>query len=251
MKDIEAKQVTGKRIAIMQPYLFPYIGYFQLIAAVDEFIVLDTVQFIRLGWMQRNRIKVDGADRLFGLPIRKAPHTTPILDIEFAGNAKAESQKIIATLTRAYRSAPYWPQLEALAVPLLEAVQPGESFAAFTLASLNATCGALGLHTPILSASCLAPRRSPDAQTYVIDICQERGATQYINSIGGVALYKVAAFAGRGLELRFLRPRNTPYLQTVGDFIPDLSVLDLIANLHRGEITERLELYDLLEAESA
>lgn len=98
----------------MQPYLFPYLGYFQLIQAVDKFILLDDVNFIKRGWVNRNRILVNGKDHLFSLPLQRASQFKKINDLKLA-DYPGWRNRFFKTLTHAYRQASqYEPVMKML-----------------------------------------------------------------------------------------------------------------------------------------
>jgi hypothetical protein len=233
------------RVAIMQPYLFPYTPYFQLIHAVDCFVIFDTVQYIRRGWMHRNRIKLNGQEHLITFPTALAPRDTPIQEIVFSENAAKERERLLIKLAHAYGRATHWDQLEQLVAPLIAGLEQGGSFVEFAERSLRSISGALRITTRFLRASDLIARASPQYQDYVLDICQALDANEYVNAPGGKDLYRAEAFAERGVALRFLHSELPPYPQQGGEFVPDLSVIDILANVKLEDIRDYLQRWRL------
>lgn len=213
------------KIAIMQPYFFPYIGYFQLIAAVDLFIIYDEIQYTKKGWINRNRMLRNGGDAIFSLPLEKASDYLDIRDRKIA--ASFDQRKLKAQIEGAYRKAPEFGRV----MPLVEAAlsQEGDNLFDFISHTLHLTCAQLNIETPIQKSSLIERSATPlKAQERVIDICKCAGATTYINPIGGLDLYDSAAFSAAGMKLFFLRARNIEYKQFGDPFVPFLSIIDVM-----------------------
>lgn len=212
------------RVAIMQPYLFPYIGYFQLIGAVDLFIVYDNIKYTKKGWINRNRMLLNGSDVTFSVPLRgDADH----LDVRARFLApEFKRDKLLAQLRGAYARAPQF----AAVYPLLErAVRcPDDNLFGYVHHTLRCTCEHLGLATPLRVSSTVAIDDGLRAQDKVIALARAVGATTYVNSIGGTELYEREAFRAHGLDLRFLRARPFEYRQFGGPFVPWLSIIDVL-----------------------
>lgn len=235
--------MTSRRIAIMQPYLFPYLGYFQLAQAVDEFWLLDTVQFIRNGWMNRNALGVAGQRSLFTLPVRRAPHDTLIRGMRYDPRVCRILGKIEKTLLQAYAGRPGVTRAQALLQSLgayLDRAEEAPDFTAATEHALRATFQSLGIETPVRRASSLNVPEDLRGQARVIAICKEAGATDYVNMAGGRALYDAAEFEAAGLTLWLLSPSLPPYDQGGQPFLPGLSILDPIAHLPQGALRPML-----------
>ena len=228
----------------MQPYLFPYVGYFQLIAAVDQFVVYDTVKYTKKGWINRNRFLRDGAPVTFTLPIEKASDALDIRERRVAASFSPDG--LLGQIAGAYRRAPSFAE----AMPLVEEVL---RFSAGNLFDhlhhgLVRTCRHLGIDTPIRVSSEIEGATELRRQDRVIDICARLGATTYINPIGGLALYEAAAFAQRGIALRFLRAQPFEYPQLGLPFVPWLSIIDVLMFNPRAQLGKVLrEGYDLVE----
>jgi hypothetical protein len=181
------------KLAIMQPYLFPYIGYFQLIRAVDRFVVHDDVQWIKGGWINRNRILVHGAPQYVALPVKKDSSLALINQRVLAPNAEGEKDGILRKVEAAYRKAPYFDR----AFPLVaDCLASGEgNVSAFLVGALRKCCRYLGIDTPFAISSELDKNDRVKGQVRVIEIARTVGASHYVNPIGGVELYNKAEFA--------------------------------------------------------
>ncbi|SRR5579871_441702 len=230
-------------LAIMQPYLFPYLGYFQLIGAVDRFVIYDDVSYIKGGWINRNCWLVGGARAYFTFPVQGASSFRRIADVRLADDGRW-ALKLLKTFRQEYGSAPHF----AAAFELLEEVvmldDPGVSRRA--TASVRAVMSYLGMTTPLVATSACYRNGDLRAAARVIDICRREGATRYINAIGGQELYSMALFATAGIELRFLRPRGIEYRQFREPFVPWLSILDVIAFNPPDAVRAFLQEYELL-----
>ncbi|MGY4623572.1 WbqC family protein [Bradyrhizobium sp. USDA 4486] len=212
------------KLAIMQPYFLPYIGYYQLIAAVDVFVVYDNIKYTKKGWINRNRMLVNGKDVLFSLSLKKDSDALDIRDRELA--ADFDRAKLLNQWRGAYRSAPFFKET----FPLLEEIvgfQDPNLFR-YIFNSLRMTCEHLGLKTAFKISSEIPIDHSLKFQDKVLALCEAMGARQYINAIGGLELYDPDAFGARGIEFRALRTRPFPYEQFGQAQVPYLSIVDLL-----------------------
>lgn len=223
------------RVAIMQPYLLPYLGYFQLLHSVDTFVLLDEVAFINRGWINRNRLLVSGAAHLFTIPLAGSSQNRRIQDLRLHPDDRAR-RKLLATIRQAYRAAPEFER----AFPLAEAVllSPEPDLTTLALNSLTLLNDYFGRPVPLVRSSALAGRGAATGQARLIAICQSLGATEYVNLAGGAALYSAADFAAQGLTLRFLEPNLAPYRQGSGAFVPGLSILDVLMHNAPAQVCE-------------
>jgi hypothetical protein len=212
------------RVGIMQPYFLPYIGYFQLIAAVDVFVIYDNIKFTKKGWINRNRMLKNGRDSLFSLPLATASDHLFVVERHLADSFRRD--KLLNSIKEAYRKAPYFEEV----FPLLRQIilNPENNLFAYIKNSILEICRYLHLETKILVSSELAIDHSLKAQDKVIAICRELGATNYINAIGGVELYSKAAFESQGMSLCFIKTMPVEYAQFEHEFIPFLSMLDVL-----------------------
>ena len=213
-----------KRVAIMQPYFLPYIGYFQLVAAADEFIVYDDIQYTKKGWINRNRYLCEGRDRLFTLPVQQGPSLADVHERSLA--AGFDRPALLNRLREAYRQAPHFDET----FPLVESVvRRGEgNLFAYVFGSIRDVCGHLGLATRLTVSSTLGVDRALAGAGRVIALCRRAGADTYINPIGGRELYAADEFARHGIALRFLRSGEVRYPQFGAGFVPALSIVDVL-----------------------
>jgi hypothetical protein len=244
------KSRAVKKVAIMQPYFFPYLGYFQLMAAVDVFILHDRVKYVKKGWINRNRILQNGRDAVISLPLRHGSDALLIGEREVA--ADFDRAKLVNRVAEAYRKAPCF----ADTMPLVEGIVASAETNLFhwLVNSLRALCRHLGISTPLVAASSLSVDPVHKGQDLVIALCRAAHANGYINSPGGVDLYTPAAFREAGMELSFLRMLPWTYSQFGEPFVPSLSIIDVLMfnalPVVRTRIAEGYELF-LPAAEAA
>lgn len=238
----------GHRVAVMQPYLLPYIGYFQLMAAVDRFVLFDDVHYIQRGWINRNRILLDGQPHRFTLPLRGASQNRLICEIERIDDP-AWATRLLRTLHQAYARAPQY----AAVLPLLERVlgNPALPLADYLRHGLEAVHAYLGLRCELVPSSRAYGNAELKGQQRILDICRQEGAQVYVNAIGGTALYDPAAFESRGVALRFLRPRPTHYAQWGEPHLPWLSIVDALMFNSPAELRAMLAEADLLSGDNS
>jgi hypothetical protein len=208
----------------MQPYFLPYVGYFQLIAAVDTFVVYDNVKYTKKGWINRNRMLRNGRAATFSLPLKGASDALDVRDREITPGFRGET--LLAQMRGAYLRAPHFETTYAL----LERIMGTEerNLFLFIEQSIRLVCAHLGIATEIRCSSDVPTDGGLRGQDRVLAICQAVGTGIYVNAIGGVELYSAAAFAERGVELRFLRSNPLVYPQLDEPFVPQLSILDVL-----------------------
>jgi hypothetical protein len=212
-------------IAVMQPYLFPYLGYFHLMHAVGKFIVFDDVQFVRGGWVNRNRILLNGRSFRFTVPVHNASRNRRINEVK-RGDDPRWRAKFLLTLEHAYRGAPHFEATRHLVQSILE--EPEEHLATWITGSLRTLARSLSLPTEIALSSSCDPDTSLSRQDRILDICRKEGASTYVNLAGGTALYDKQAFARENVDLLFVRSHLMPYEQYAGSFVPALSIIDAL-----------------------
>lgn len=234
---------AGLRVAIMQPYFLPYIGYFQLASAVDLFVVYDNVKYTKKGWFNRNRMLVNDTDAVFTVPLKHAPDSLDVREREVADSF--DPDKLIRRMDAAYRRAPHHEDTMALVEQVLRC--PERNLFRFLLHSLEATCAHLGLGTELRPSSAVAADHDLTGQDRVLAICEATGAGVYVNAIGGTRLYDRSAFMERGVALWFLETESFEYRQFGGAFVPWLSIVDVLMFNSLDTVRERLECgYDLV-----
>lgn len=227
------------KLAAMQPYLFPYLGYFQLIHAVDAFVIYDDINYIVRGWINRNRILVDGKAGRITLETRGASPNKPINEVGVGGNA----QKLLKTIRQSYARAPQFPTV----FPLVEAILMNEerNLARFITNGIEVLCAYLGLAPKLYLSSALDKSQVTGGQARVLELCRVLGASHYINPPGGRHLYDHEDFTAQGVELSFIEPGLRPYRQFGGEFVPRLSIIDVMMLNDRERCGEMLRDYDL------
>jgi len=236
------------KLALMQPYFFPYVGYFQLIAAVDVFVVYDDVQFIKNGWINRNRILLNGAPAWITLPVERGSLHDNINQRHFV-NYQQACTKILNQLDAAYRYAPNFNEAMSFVKSML--ALEGSNLAETLKQQLELTARHFGITTQFLISSKLAKQDSElFGQDRVIEICRTAKADVYCNSIGGTQLYDPATFSKSGVALRFVKSHATQYKQFDQDFVPHLSVIDVLMFKSSQEIACMLRNFDLIERPS-
>jgi hypothetical protein len=224
------------KLAIMQPYFLPYIGYFQLMAAVDEFVVYDNIKYTKKGWINRNRLLQNGKDVMFSLPLRQGSDSSDIVERELASSF--DDQKLLHQFQGAYASAPYFSET----IPLLERVVRCKERNLFRYLhnSIAEVCNDLGLSTRLRVSSDIPIDHGLRSQEKVIAICRALGATTYINAVGGLGLYDRPSFEAAGVELQFLQARPFEYPQFGAPFVPWLSIVDVLMFNPRNVVRERI-----------
>ena len=215
------------KVGIMQPYFFPYIGYFQLISAVDRFIAYDDVTFIKQGWINRNRILANGEQLLFSVPLSGASSNKLIRDV-YIDNALYAGwcRKFLKTLKQYYSNAPQYEKV----LPMIKSVLASESqlVSTFALQSIKAVCVYLTITTEIVDTAINYNNSHLKAEDRVIDICRQEGARVYVNAAGGRELYSHVDFEKNGIELKFLKSKDISYEQSGCSFVPWLSIIDVL-----------------------
>jgi hypothetical protein len=213
-----------KRLAIMQPYFFPYIGYFQLINAADIFIAYDNIKYTKKGWINRNRILQNGKDAVFSIPLKKDSDFLDIRNREISADFK--KAKLLNQIREAYRRAPHFERT----FPLVERIvlEKETNLFKFILNSIRETCESLAIRTEIVVSSSLQIDHSLSGKAKVVALCRHVGADVYINAIGGRDLYSKEDFGAHGIELKFLKTKSFEYEQLGGKFVPWLSIIDVM-----------------------
>jgi len=226
----------------MQPYFFPYIGYFQLIAAVDQFVVYDKIKYTKKGWINRNRMLQNGKDVMFTLPLKNDSDYLDVCERELAVGFKRD--KMLNQFKAAYRRAPYFSQT----FPLLEQIMRYDDTNLFSFLhnSIVKTCTHLGIATEIRISSDIAIDHELKNQDKVLALCEAVGASTYVNAIGGIDLYSIEAFRGKGIDLKFINSTQFEYPQLGDTFVPWLSIIDVMMfnplDTIRGYIATNYEL---------
>lgn len=254
------------KLAIMQPYFFPYIGYYQAIAAVDKFILYDEVSYIKKGWINKNRILIVNREPFhLIIPVKERSSYRKIKDIELTPD-KTWRKNILNIIYFNYKKAPFFEDI----YPLIEQVinSDTEYLSDFNAKTIIDVSNYLDIPTEIITNTNkfkdledslsqpeeeiteLFPLTRIDAPIRkiirVLEICREEGATEYINAIGGQALYNKDEFAEHGIKLSFVKTNNIIYCQQSNVFHPNLSIIDVLFNCGKDGTNQLIKNYELI-----
>lgn len=233
-----------KRLAIMQPYFMPYIGYFQLINSVDEFVIYDNIQYTKKGWINRNRILVNGKDYLITLSLKKDSDYLDVVDRELSDSWSKDRIKMLNLIKSAYnKSTQFEPVFDLISKCLNN---PERNLFRFIYDSIVLINEYLEISTPIVISSSIEIDHSLKSQDKVIELCKKQKADNYINSIGGVSLYNKDTFNQSGIQLNFIKSNQISYNQFTNEFLPWLSIIDVMMFNSREEIQKYLNNYTLI-----
>lgn len=228
------------KLAIMQPYLFPYAGYWQLINAVDHFVIFDDVNFIKKGYINRNSILSNGKPQLITLELLGASQNKHINEIEVGNNG----QKMLKTIEMSYRKAPFFDKVFPLVTEIL--TNEEKNLAKFVGFSLKKISDHLKLNTKFVYSSDISKNNSLKAQDKILEIVSILKATKYINATGGQELYDKRNFLRENVELSFLDTSVMEYQQFDNKFAPNLSIVDTMMFNEVDEIATILSRYKLI-----
>lgn len=231
------------KLGIMQPYFMPYIGYWQLMNLVDQYVVYDDVNFIKGGWINRNRILVNGAPKYFNVPMLGSSSNALINEVRVDHN-EAVIRKSLRSIEGAYRKAPYYD----IVSPMLEEILwcGEDNIAKYIKHSFDVIGNYLDIRTELIMSSDLKKNNDLRGQDKVLAICRLLGATEYYNAIGGQELYSYEAFREQGLQLNFVETQAIVYKQFDSEFQPNLSIIDVMMFNSKERIKEYLEAYTLI-----
>ena len=232
------------KLAIMQPYFMPYIGYFQLMSSVDEFIIYDNIQYTKKGWINRNRILVNGSPQLITLPLKKDSDYLDVIQRSLSDSWDKEKNKILNTLKSFYRKAPQFDQTFYLIEQCLNVSNTNLfDFIYQTILLIN---DFLDIKTKITISSTIAIDHTLKSQDKVLSLCQAKNANTYINSIGGTELYDKNIFKQYGIELNFIKSNHIEYKQFNNEFVPWLSIIDVLMFNTPEQVQQYLNEYTLI-----
>ena len=230
------------KLAIMQPYFMPYIGYWQLMNAVDTYVVYDNIQYTKKGWFNRNRILLNGKDYLFTIPLKK---DSDYLDVRERSVAEDfNKNKLLNIYKEAYRKAPNFGSI----FPILEEIVrfKENNLFKYLYNSITVVKKILDIKTDIIISSSVEIDHSLKGKDKVVSICKKLGASEYFNAIGGQDLYSREEFQHNGIELRFLKSCLPPYSQFRNAFIEGLSIIDVLMFNSPEETKLMLDKYEII-----
>ena len=226
------------KITIMQPYFLPYLGYFQLINIADKFVVYDNVQYIKRGWINRNRYLLNNKDNYFIIPVKKFLHQQKIIEINISKNYDRE--KMLRKFYNAYNKAPYFEETYKLLTKIIKF--PSQNLFEYTFFSISTICKYLNIKTKILISSKINYNHKLKSENKVIDICNSLNGTIYINPEGGKKIYKKENFKKFKLHLKFLYTEDFKYKQfDEKTFITKLSIVDILMFNSKKKVKEIID----------
>lgn len=228
------------RLGIMQPYFFPYLGYWQLLANVDKYVVYDDVTYIKGGWINRNNFLINGQKNLLTMQLEKASSYTLIKDIAI----KDDFVKFLKTIEMGYKKAPFFEDIFRLLKGICQC--PDKKLGQFLFNSHIKICEYLGIDTELILSSSFEKHTELKGKDKVISICKQLGADEYINAIGGQELYDKKEFAENGIRLNFLQANLREYRQLKNEFVAGLSIIDIMMFNSKEEIKEMLNDFKLV-----
>jgi hypothetical protein len=230
-------------LAIMQPYFLPYIGYLQLMNTVDKFVFYDDVAFINRGWVNRNRMLLGGKEHLFTVPLQGASQNKTIREIALSSDPKWRG-KLLKTVEQSYRKASHYE----VVMPMLERIVnfEADNIADYIFHSFTELTTYLDITTALIPSSTIYENGHLKAQERILDICGQEGATHYINPIGGQELYDRERFAQAGVQLSFIKSKRVEYTQQAPEFVPWLSILDIVMVNDVNDVRAMFGLFELI-----
>lgn len=229
--------------AIMQPYIFPYLGYFQLIDAVDVFVFYDDVNFIKKGWINRNKIFLNQTEHLFTVPLRKASQNKLIKDIELF-SLEEWRVEFLNTLKHAYAQAPYYK----IVLNLLDRIfhRPFNTISDLASQSVIEVVSYLGMDVEFqYSSTHYSKVKAANAADRLIEITKLSNASTYVNAAGGRTLYDKSHFQDRGIQLLFVSSNLEESLMKFDKNRYGLSILDILMNHSKQEALNLIKQYKL------
>ena len=232
------------KLAIMQPYFIPYIGYFQLINSVDKFVIYDNIQYTKKGWINRNRILANGKDQLITLPIKKDSDYLNVVERELSESWGKDKSKMLNVIKSSYIKSPYFQETFELISKCLN--NPEVNLFKFIYDSIVLINDYLEIKTPIVISSTIEADHTLKSQDKVLSLCKEQNADIYINSIGGVELYDKEIFKQNNIELNFIKSNPIQYKQFNNEFVSWLSIIDVMMFNSKEQIKEYLNSYTLI-----
>lgn len=228
------------KIGIMQPYFFPYLGYFQLISIVNKYVIYDDVNYIKGGWINRNNILLNKQKYLFTIALEQSSPNKLVNEIKI----KDDFIKFRKTIMQAYSKAPFFEDTIKLINLILS--HDDRLLSGFTANSIIKISRHLGIDTEFLISSEIKKNNLLKNQDKVINICKLLMADEYINAIGGIELYNKNDFEMNKITLKFLKTTSINYNQFNNLFVPWLSIIDVMMFNSVGDIRKMLNNYELV-----
>lgn len=228
------------KLGIMQPYFLPYLGYWQLMKAVDTYVVYDDVDYIKGGWINRNNFLVQGKSKLYTFSLDNAGSYKLIKDIAI----KDDFTNFKKLLQFNYAKAPFYKECTNLVENIISNKDLGLGM--FLYNSIKIVADYLDFSTNIILSSKMQKNNNLKGKEKVIHICKLLGADEYYNAIGGQELYDKVEFLKNGIKLSFVKTNITPYKQLKNEFVGGLSILDLLMFNSKEQVNEMLDNFELV-----
>lgn len=235
------------KLGIMQPYFVPYLGYWQLMNAVDKYVVYDDVNYIKGGWINRNRILINGIPKYFNIPMLGASSFKLINEVE-VNNDYHLIEKNIRIIENAYKKAPFFSDVYPIIERILRCGK--DNLAEYITESFKAIGEYLGITTELIISSSLDKDCSLKGQDKVLAICKLLNATEYYNAIGGQELYSFSQFRENNISLKFLKTDDITYEQFGNEFQKNLSIVDVMMFNSQQQVKKWLDSYTLITENS-
>jgi len=230
----------------MQPYLFPYLGYFQLISAVDKFVIYDDVTFIKGGWINRNLLLISGTARFFTIPLDHASSHQLIKDVRIdLSFHERHGKKLLKTIEQNYSNAPLFPKVFPIVQEVL--TDTSDFMCALAVKSIHAICEYLKIQTEIVESSVVYQNAELHGVERVLDVCKKERAHTYVNAIGGQELYDPMKFQEERIALKFVKTHPMQYKQFHETFVPNLSIIDVLMFNDVASMNVFLNSYELID----
>lgn len=211
----------------MQPYLFPYIGYYQLINTVDKFIVYDDVNFIKQGYINRNSILVNGKPYRYAVPLENQSSFSKINETMINHKIYEKWKKnFLKTIVQSYNKAPFFNEVFLIIKNTFEI--DNNNLSVLSTNSLKNISNYIGIKTVFEDSSSIYHNQNLSAQNRVLDICEKENATVYVNTIGGIELYSKKYFLEKKIKLYFIMSNTINYNQFHKEFVGNLSIIDVL-----------------------
>lgn len=212
----------------MQPYFIPYIGYFQMVNAVDTFIFYDNVTYIKNGWINRNKIK---GGTIFTIPLKNQSSNCLIQDTEILWDLR-NTKKFLKTIQQTYSKSPYFDEVYSIIENLIDS-QPS-TISELAIDSVTQFSRYMGINTKFKTSSSEKYKKGKDKVDNLVNICKTEGISHYINPIGGQSLYNKSIFKSHGIELNFISTQ------------PSLSIINECFLKSKEELSTKLNQYELI-----
>jgi hypothetical protein len=233
------------KVAIMQPYIFPYLGYFQLIKAADKFVVYDDVTFIKQGWINRNYILLNKKKHLFTFPLENSSSNSIIKNVLISARPANWEGKLLATIKQAYLKAPQFENIFPIIRSIFDDIL-SQSVSLIATKAITEIFEYLNVPFYIEQTSSVYKNAQLKGSDRILDICIKENATQYINAIGGTELYSKDLFSSKGIDLNFIKPVLNEYPQFGNQFIPGLSIIDVLMFNKPDDVAKMLNAYEVV-----